>query len=287
MRWKGRRQSENVEDRRGSRVGGGGVAMGGGLITVIFVVIFLLLGGDPRALLQQQPGGNQPPGVQQPGGQEDELSQFVSVVLADTEDVWTELFRTNLGQRYVPPKLVLFTGQVRSGCGFASAQTGPFYCPADGKVYIDLAFYDELRTRFQAPGDFAMAYVIAHEVGHHVQNQLGTSDQVHAQQQRLGKAEANQLSVRLELQADFLAGVWAHHAHRSKQILEEGDAAEALNAASRIGDDTLQRQAGGRVMPDAFTHGTSEQRMRWFSAGFETGDLSLMNQLFELDYDAL
>jgi predicted metalloprotease len=195
-------------------------------------------------------------------------------VLKDTEDVWNKLFREQLGQDYREPTLVLFSGRDQSGCGTATSATGPFYCPADQKVYIDLGFYDQLRSRFQAPGDFAMAYVVAHEVGHHIQNQLGISGQVHEQQQRLGKAEANALSVRLELQADFLAGVWAHHAQETKNILETGDIEEALGAANAIGDDRLQMESQGYVVPDAFTHGTSEQRMYWFKKGFQTGDIN-------------
>jgi uncharacterized protein len=201
-----------------------------------------------------------------------ELKRFVSVVLADTEDVWHELFQQQ-GKTYRNPKLVMFSGQVDSACGRASASMGPFYCPADSKVYIDLRFYDEMKTKFKSPGDFAQAYVIAHEVGHHVQNLLGISDRVHALQQRSSEAEANALSVRLELQADFFAGVWAHHANKARHIIEAGDVEEALNAATAIGDDKLQMQTRGRVVPDSFTHGTSEQRVRWFKKGLESGDL--------------
>lgn len=270
MRWRGRRESENVEDQRNLAP----VALaGGGLGTVVLVVLGLLLGVDPSKLLPQ--GGNAPqpapPGAAA-GGPEDEGKQFVSVVLADTEDVWTELFR-EVGKTYERPKLVLFTDQVRSGCGFASAQVGPFYCPTDAKVYLDLGFYDELSRRFGAPGEFARAYVIAHEIGHHVQNLLGISDEVTRLQRQASQEEANALSVRLELQADFLAGVWAHHAQKLKHILEPGDIESALNAASAIGDDRLQKRSQGYVVPDSFTHGTSEQRVRWFRKGFESGDI--------------
>jgi predicted metalloprotease len=272
MRWQGRQGSGNVEDRRGR----GGLAIGGGIGGVIVLVLSLLFGGNPSDILNG--GGGQPAAEQGTGASgntaaQDEKGQFVSVVLKDTEDVWNKLFREQLGQDYREPRLVLFSGRDQSGCGTATAATGPFYCPADQKVYIDLSFYDQLRSRFQAPGDFAMAYVIAHEVGHHIQNQLGISGQVH-QQQQLGKAEANALSVRLELQADFLAGVWAHHAQEMKNILETGDIEEALGAANAIGDDRLQMESQGYVVPDAFTHGTSEQRMYWFKKGFKTGDIN-------------
>jgi predicted metalloprotease len=273
MRWQGRQGSGNVEDRRGR----GGLAIGGGIGGVIVLVLSLLFGGNPSDILNG--GGGQPAAEQGTGASgntaaQDEKGQFVSVVLKDTEDVWNKLFREQLGQDYREPRLVLFSGRDQSGCGTATAATGPFYCPADQKVYIDLSFYDQLRSRFQAPGDFAMAYVIAHEVGHHIQNQLGISGQVHQQQQQLGKAEANALSVRLELQADFLAGVWAHHAQEMKNILETGDIEEALGAANAIGDDRLQMESQGYVVPDAFTHGTSEQRMYWFKKGFKTGDIN-------------
>jgi hypothetical protein len=272
MKWRDERRSSNVEDRRG-RIPGGGVALGGGGLLVVLVVA-LLFGADPQALLTQlqtttesvSPG----PAVAPP--EEDELAQFVSTVLASTEDVWSEQFR-RMGQRYEEPRLVLFRDRVESACGMAGAAVGPFYCPADRRAYIDLSFYDLLRQRFGAPGDFAQAYVIAHEVGHHVQNLLGISERVHGMKGRVSEAEFNRLSVRLELQADFLAGVWAHHAERMRGVLEPGDLEEALGAASAIGDDRLQRQSQGTVVPDAFTHGTSEQRMRWFRRGFETGDL--------------
>jgi hypothetical protein len=274
MRWQGRQGSGNVEDRRGR----GGLAIGGGIGGIIVLVLSLLFGGNPSDILNGG-GGGQPAAEQGTGASgntaaQDEQGQFVSVVLKDTEDVWNKLFREQLGQDYREPTLVLFSGRDQSGCGTATSATGPFYCPADQKVYIDLSFYDQLRSRFKAPGDFAMAYVVAHEVGHHIQNQLGISGQVHEQQQRLGKAEANALSVRLELQADFLAGVWAHHAQETKNILETGDIEEALGAANAIGDDRLQMESQGYVVPDAFTHGTSEQRMYWFKKGFQTGDIN-------------
>jgi uncharacterized protein len=277
MRWEGRRQSSNVEDRRGSRPVKRGM-VGGGLGLVAVVVISLFLGVDPRVLLTglqavDVGGSASTEDVPFAEGPEDARHrEFVSVVLADTEDVWQDLFRAG-GAAYREPTLVLFSGAVESGCGFAEAAMGPFYCPADGRVFIDLSFFDDLERRLGAGGDFAEAYVIAHEVGHHVQNLLGTSGQVHAAQQRAGQAEANQLSVRLELQADCYAGVWAHHAERTKGILEAGDIEEALGAASAVGDDRLQRQAQGRVVPDSFTHGTSEQRMRWFRRGLETGSV--------------
>jgi predicted metalloprotease len=250
----------------------GPVMAGGGLGTLILVLLGLYLGVDPQLLMNQV--GVQP---QQQNAiapeREDQLKEFVSVILADTEDVWTELF-AKAGRRYREPKLVLFTGRVDSACGQASAAVGPFYCPGDEMVYIDLGFYDELENRFDAPGDFAQAYVIAHEIGHHVQKLLGTMDKVHAAQRGMSQEDANQLSVRLELQADFYAGVWAHHAQKARQILERGDIEEGLRAASAIGDDRIQRQAQGYVVPDSFTHGSSEQRVRWFRKGLETGDMS-------------
>jgi predicted metalloprotease len=272
MLWRGQRQSENVEDRRG--MSRGGLAIGGGLGGIVLLVIALLLGADPRQLLEQSPGEAPPSGAQSSrpvNPQEEELKQFSAAVLASTEDVWTDIFR-QMGERYRKPTLVLFTDQVRSACGVAGAAVGPFYCPGDEKLYLDLSFFRELQTRFRAPGDFAEAYVIAHEVGHHLQELLGTMDRVDAARGRMSEAEANQLSVRLELQADFLAGVWAHYAQK-KGILEPGDIEEALGAASAVGDDRLQRQTQGYVVPDSFTHGTSEQRVRWFRKGLETGDV--------------
>ncbi len=274
MQWRGRRQSSNVDDQRG-RGGVGPMAFKGGLGTVaIVVVISLILGKNPLTMLQEmqnQTGGapSEQTGDYQPSPEEEELSQFVRVVLADTEDVWNKLI-----QDYREPTLVMFTGGIQSACGSASSATGPFYCSEDEKVYIDLSFYEELKSRFQAPGDFAQAYVIAHEVGHHVQHLMGITDKVHASRERLSEAEYNKLSVKLELQADFFAGVWAHHADNMNQIIESGDIDEALNAASAIGDDRLQMQTQGQVVPDSFTHGTSEQRMRWFKKGFESGDIN-------------
>jgi uncharacterized protein len=269
MRWTGGRQSINVEDRRGA----GGMAIGGGIGSIVIALIVYLLGGDPSVVTERAPAPSQ---SQTRSGQgyaptDDSLKQFVSVVLAETEDTWHALFQKQ-GMQYRDPTLVLFTQQVQSACGMAGAAVGPFYCPLDSKVYIDLSFYRQLRERLGAPGDFAQAYVIAHEIGHHVQNLLGISDQVHQAQQRSSKAQANELSVRLELQADYLAGVWAHYAQQ-KGILDPGDLEEAMNAASAIGDDRLQMESQGYVVPDAFTHGTSEQRTRWFRRGVERGDL--------------
>jgi uncharacterized protein len=248
------------------------MAVGGGLGGIVILIIALLLGADPRQFLEQVPSDGQAPATQSPRSpQEEELRKFVGAVLGDTEDVWKDIFSQN-GRQYREPTLVLFTDQVQSACGVAGASVGPFYCPGDHKVYIDLSFYNELKSRFRAPGDFAQAYVIAHEIGHHVQNLLGTMERVNSAQRRMSEAEANQLSVRLELQADFLAGLWAHHAQK-RGLLEQGDVEEALGAASAIGDDRLQRESQGYVVPDSFTHGTSEQRIRWFRKGLETGDL--------------
>jgi predicted metalloprotease len=272
MRWQGERQSGNIEDRRGMRPGGMMIGGGAGLVVVI---VALLLGVNPLTLLNQvslSTDSQQQVSPAAPTAQDDQQKQFVAAVLAETEDVWQEQFQ-NMGRTYQDPTLVLFTDQVESACGLSSAAVGPFYCPQDGKVYLDLTFFDMLQQRFQAPGDFAEAYVIAHEVGHHVQDLLGISAKVEAARERLSEAEYNQLSVRLELQADFFAGVWAHHTQRMKKVIEEGDIEEAINAAAAIGDDRLQMQTQGRVMPDAFTHGTSEQRVRWFRLGYETGDM--------------
>ncbi len=271
MRWRGRRESENIEDRRG--LSAGRVAVGGGLGTILLLVVALLLGADPQQLLQQLPQespAGEAPATRPINAEEEELKKFASVVLADTEDVWNRVF-SDSGQRYREPVLVLFSNQVDSACGFASAAVGPFYCPGDYKLYLDLSFFRELETRFRAPGDFAGAYVVAHEVGHHIQNLLGTMDRVQAAQRRMSKEQANQLSVRLELQADFLAGVWAHHAQK-KGLLDPGDVEEALSAASAVGDDRIQREAQGYIVPDSFTHGSSQQRIRWFRKGLETGD---------------
>jgi predicted metalloprotease len=271
MLWQGRRESENVEDARGSG-GGGRIVLGGGIGTVILVVLYLLLGGDPQALFNSQQA--QLPQTAQYDSQapRDEASKFVAVVLADTEDAWNEVFR-QMGREYEEPKLVLFTDMIRSGCGFASGATGPFYCPQDQRVYIDLGFFRELQQRLGAGGDFAEAYVIAHEVGHHVQNLLGITDHVQAMRHRISESEYNRLSVRLELQADFLAGVWARYTDRVKHVVEAGDIEEAMRAASAVGDDRLQYRSRGYVVPDSFTHGTSEQRVRWFRRGYETGDI--------------
>jgi predicted metalloprotease len=279
----GGRESGNVEDRRGM---GGGLVAGGGILGLIILVVSLLTGQDPGTLPSPD-SGNQPSASHSASPREEEQKKFVSVVLGYTEDVWQTLFQQQLHKNYPDPKLVLFSGQTQSGCGFASAATGPFYCPNDQRVYIDLQFFDELATRFRAAGDFAQAYVIAHEIGHHVQKVMGILDKVHAQERQVSKAAANQLSVRTELQADFLAGVWAHYAQNMKNILEPGDLDEALRAASAVGDDRLQKQGQGYVVPDSFTHGTSEQRARWFRLGFDTGDLSQMMELFNRSYDSL
>jgi len=267
MKWIGRRGSSNIEDRRGM---GGPLVIGGGIVGVIALLINMFLGGDTSQLeqaLQQQNG--QP---YQASPQEEEMANFISVVLADNEDVWKSIFEAE-GIQYREPTLVLFRNGVQSACGGASSAVGPFYCPADEKIYLDLSFFDELKTRFGASGDFACAYVLAHEVGHHVQKLLGTSEKVSAAMQQTDQASANRLSVALELQADFYAGVWAHHAQQTKDILEAGDLEEALGAASAVGDDKIQKMTRGEVVPDAFTHGSSEQRMQWFKKGFDTGDL--------------
>ena len=272
MLWQGRRESENVEDDRGSG-GGGRIVLGGGIGTVILVVLYLLLGGDPQALFNSQQAQLPQPAQYDSQAPHDEASKFVAVVLADTEDAWHEIFR-QMGREYEEPKLVLFTDMIQSGCGFASGATGPFYCPEDRRVYIDLGFFRQLQDRLGAGGDFAEAYVIAHEVGHHVQNLLGITDRVQAMRRRVSESEYNRLSVRLELQADFLAGVWARYADRVKHVVEAGDIEEAIRAASAVGDDRLQHRSRGYVVPDSFTHGTSDQRVRWFRRGYDTGDLS-------------
>ena len=270
MRWEGRRESTNVDDRRGMSTGG--MVAGGGILGVIGFILYLFLGGDPSQM--PAPGGTQTQELTpEQQAQDDKRAQFVKVVLADTEDVWNELMRQQ-GRNYAVPTLVLFRGSVQSGCGGASAASGPFYCPADAHLYIDLSFYEELQNRFSAPGDFAMAYVVAHEVGHHIQTLLGTSQKVSQLRQRMSEQEYNRYSVMLELQADFYAGVWAHHAQKMKNILEAGDIEEALNAAQAIGDDNIQKQSQGYAVPESFTHGTSAQRVYWFKKGFETGDMS-------------
>lgn len=275
MKWEGRRGSSNVEDDRGSGGGIGGIPLiGGGIGSVIIVLLVALLGGNPSDVLNGMTNNSSAPADPAPyqeTAKEKELSQFVSVVLADTEDVWSEVFKEE-GMTYKNPKLVLYTGSVKSACGNASSAVGPFYCPGDQKLYIDLSFYDELQQKFHAPGDFAMAYVIAHEVGHHVQYLLGTSDKVNAIRNRVSEEEFNKYSVRLELQADYYAGVFAKR-DQGRGVLEKGDIDEALNAANAVGDDTLQKQARGYVVPESFTHGTSEQRKRWFNKGFENGKI--------------
>lgn len=305
MRWRGRRESDNIEDRRGAGggfgfpfprggrrmrlpSGGRGMRQGGigGIGLLVIVGVMLLFGINPLPLIQGIDPSTGPvgrpdirlPEVQTPRsgtrrtGADDELKRFVAVVLADTEDVWHDIF-AKYGKTYQEPKLVLFTGRTQSGCGTGVSAMGPFYCPLDRKVYVDLSFYRELRTRFKAPGDFAQAYVVAHEVGHHVQTLLGISEKVQRAKARASKREANAIQVRMELQADCLAGLWAHHTQRSKNVLEAGDIEEALNAASAIGDDTLQKRSQGYVVPDAFTHGTSKQRVRWFRQGYDNGKL--------------
>ena len=283
MKWEGNRESDNVEDRRSGGGGGGGspvfggrsigigtivIALVGGWVLGInpLTILGLLSGGGPPAHVQQQPGPAQRPPA------DDTMARFVSTVLADTEDVWGQVFRQG-GGRYQEPRLVLFRGATPTACGTGQAAMGPFYCPADQKVYIDLGFYETLKNRLGAPGDFAQAYVIAHEVGHHVQNQLGISAKVDQMRGRVSKVEYNALSVRLELQADCFAGVWAHHAQNARQILEQGDVEEAMNAAAKIGDDALQRSSGGAVVPESFTHGTSAQRQRWFNSGLQSGSV--------------
>jgi len=297
MRWRGNRQSQNIEDKRGVKSSSMGVSGGSGLLRLLPIIYrFLGLKGTAIAVvgiaayglfsgsLTQILGGgsfekNNSKVSTQPVKQsaaEKEMVEFISVVLADTEDTWKQLFQQK-GKHYQEPRLVLFRNKVKSGCGFGTAQMGPFYCPTDNKVYIDLSFYDDLRDRYKAPGDFAQAYVIAHEIGHHVQNLLGTSSKVHKAKQNLSKVKANQLSVMLELQADCYAGIWANQANRSRQILESGDVEEGLKAASAIGDDRLQKQSQGYVNPDSFTHGSSEQRVRWFNTGLDKGQLNECN----------
>jgi predicted metalloprotease len=276
MLWKKGRQSDNVEDRRGVRIGGPGMKMSAGMLAVI-MLIGLALGENPLELLALLTQGGEnarltTDAVPGPTPADDEAAQFVSAILADTEDTWTVIF-PRMGKRYQEPKLVLFTDQVSSACGFNSSATGPFYCPGDRKVYLDLGFFREL-DRLGAPGDFAQAYVIGHEVGHHVQNLLGISGKVHDLQRRTGSAQANALSVALELQADCFAGVWAHHADKYRSMLEPGDVDEGLNAASAIGDDRLLQRAGKAVSPDSFTHGSSEQRTYWLRKGMESGDIA-------------
>jgi predicted metalloprotease len=279
MKWKNRRRSHNVEDNRSRGIGR--KAGGGGIGVIILALVAMYFGVDPNIVLNMgetisQTNSSQSQQSYQPSASENQLAQFVSVVLADTEDVWNALFKAQ-GKRYQEPRLVLFTQSVQSACGMAGSASGPFYCPADKKVYIDLSFYEELKSRHNAPGDFAQAYVIAHEVGHHVQNLLGISTKVHQAKQQLSKEKGNKLSVKLELQADCLAGVWAYHTEQSKHILDAGDLQEALVAASAIGDDRLQKQSRGYVTPESFTHGSSKQRMYWFKQGFNNGKMNLCN----------
>jgi len=275
MLFKGRRQSSNIEDRRGMSTGRK-VGVGGGIVTVIIALVVMLLGGDPREVLQMmetQQATTETVSDYQPTAHEQEVAEFVSVTLAETEDVWNKLFE-NSGLTYREPTLVLFSGGAESACGFAQSATGPFYCPGDEKVYIDLNFLEELQQKLGAQGDFAVAYIVAHEVGHHVQKLLGVLDQVHNLRGQVSQKEYNAQTVRLELQADFYAGIWAHHAQKMKNILEAGDIEEAMNAAQAVGDDRIQKQSQGYVVPDSFTHGTSAQRMSWFKRGFETGNVN-------------
>ncbi|MES2893536.1 MAG: neutral zinc metallopeptidase [Bacteroidota bacterium] len=276
MLWQGRRESSNVDDRRG--MSGGKIAAGGGVIGVIALLLNFLLGGDGSVPIPQLPSQQQTELSPQEAAADEQRAKFVKVVLADTEDVWGKLFQQS-GNRYSAPTLVLFRDAVQSACGNASSASGPFYCPADNDLYIDLSFYEELQTKFQAPGDFAMAYVVAHEVGHHIQSLMGTSAKVQRLRGQVSEEEYNQYSVRLELQADFYAGVWAHHAQKittadGRSIIDAEDINEALNAAQAIGDDRLQKRSQGYVVPESFTHGSSAQRMQWFKKGFDTGDLS-------------
>lgn len=275
MKWTGRRESSNVDDRRG--LSGGKIAAGGSVVGIVIYLLYTLLSGnniDPSQIQQQLSEQTNQSAQLTPEEQkaDDERASFVKVVLAETEDVWNKLFAEK-GQQYAEPTLVLFRGIVESACGNASAASGPFYCPGDNKLYIDLSFYQDLQYKLNAPGDFPMAYVVAHEVGHHIQNLMGTADKVNRLRQQLSETAFNKYSVMIELQADFYAGVWAHHTQKMKDILDADDIDEALNAASAIGDDRLQKQATGQVMPDAFTHGTSAQRMYWFKKGYETGDI--------------
>jgi predicted metalloprotease len=275
MLYKGRRQSSNVEDRRGMSTGRK-VGVGGGIVTAIIALVVMLLGGDPREVLQMmetQQATSESVTDYQPTAHEQELAEFVSVTLADTEDIWHKLFE-NSGLTYREPTLVLFSGAAESACGFAQSATGPFYCPGDEKVYIDLNFLEELQQKLGEQGDFAIAYIVAHEVGHHVQKLLGVLDQVHSLRGQVSEKQYNAETVKLELQADFYAGIWAHHAQKMKNILEAGDIEEAMNAAQAVGDDRIQMQSQGYVVPDSFTHGTSEQRMTWFRKGFETGNVN-------------
>ena len=292
MRWEGREESQNVQDKRGMAMPAGGIALGGGLGTIVLVIIVMLLGGDPQQLLNQlgnqqerqaDRGRSAASGPVDPRQDPDaELKRMVSVMFKDTEDVWNQLFRTEFRAQYEEPTLVLFDQPIRSACGVATPQSGPFYCSGDNGVYLDFGFFRQLHQEFGAPGDFAIAYVIAHEVGHHVQNQLGILPKVNKLRSNSSEKEANRLLVRLELQADYLAGVWAYHIQKTKNVLERGDLAEALNAASRIGDDVLQKRYQGRVTPDSFTHGTALQRKSALELGIRTGDAKGLMQFFEM-----
>lgn len=301
MKWRGNRRSSNIDDRRGQPLSGMGssgsglirllpavikfLGIKGTLIVAVGVIGLAVFTGHTQSLLALLGLSSPPTATSQPHQQsaaEKELVDFVSVILADTEDTWTALFAAQ-DRRYVPPTLVLFRGAVKSACGLGQSAMGPFYCPADKQVYIDLSFYQQLKNQFQAPGDFAQAYVIAHEVGHHIQTLLGISQQVHSAKRQLSKTEANKLSVKQELQADCLAGVWAHHAHKARQLLETGDIEEGLRAASAIGDDTLQKQASGHVSPDSFTHGSSAQRVQWFKTGLEQGEMGQCDTFSAVD----
>lgn len=268
MKWQGRQGSGNIEDRRG--MSKGRMALGGGIGTIVIILVVTLLGGDPSQLLDSMQGGSETEQISTTA-EEDQMAQFVSVVLKDTETIWEKIFKQS-GSSYRQPTLVLFRNEVQSACGYAGAASGPFYCPEDEKIYIDLSFCDQLKTKFGAHGDFAIAYVIAHEIGHHVQNQLGILNKVTNQRSGLSQTKGNQLTVRLELQADFLSGMWAHYAKEMLNTLEAGDLEEAMNAAAAVGDDNLQMKYQGRVVPDAFTHGTSAQRKEWFRKGYESGD---------------
>jgi predicted metalloprotease len=280
MRWQGRRESTNVEDRR--RASPQQVAAGGGILTLLIIAAAIFF-PDLVPVLKLVENIQVAPLVAPAEPVDDEMGKFIRTVVADNEDAWAKLFPTAFSRRFKPAKLVMFTGRVQSGCGFASAGAGPFYCPLDQTVYIDPTFYEELRRRFGASGEFAHAYVIAHEFGHHIQNQLGISQKVQALQGRVSQEQYNRASVRLELQADFLAGVWAHHMAKYEGILDEQDIRDAMNAAAAIGDDRIQKQTQGYVQPENFTHGTSEQRVRWFMKGFRGGDPSLMGEAFEVD----
>lgn len=293
MKWEGREQSSNVEDRRGMR-GPTVAAGGGGILLLILLIASQFFGADEaqqRALVKVAKNlqGQAASAPAAPGkGIDDKSKEFISVILHDTETIWTKIFKDQFqGGSYTPPKVIIFSDSVESACGNASAAMGPFYCPADEQVYIDPTFFDELATRHHAKGDFAQAYVLAHEVAHHVQNLIGISDRVNQERSKGDERHSNQMSVRLELQADFLAGVWAHHAHKDYNILEDGDMEEGINAANQIGDDTLQREAIGHVVPERFTHGRSDQRVKWFKRGLLSGMFRDCEQLFKLDYNKL